>query len=237
VADLHGHLGHLERLLACLDARYADYTLVLLGDYCDNGPDIAGLLDRLVELEAERGSRFVPIMGNHDLACLRALDDEGWYGRWARRYWNGTRAGTPHAYGASSGAGLARRMPAAHRRFLDGLPWFAETWRYIFVHAGMVRGPLAPQLASLEAGILPAERFYTPPPLRDKRLSREGDADWEKVVVSGHIKGRRLGGERHVGPKRICLAGEVDETGRLHAVVLPERRFLRTDRVGVPVTM
>ncbi len=237
VADLHGHLGHLERLLVSLDERYADYTLVLLGDYCDNGPDIAGLLERLVALQAERGGRFVPIMGNHDLACLRALDDEGWYGRWATRYWNGTRAGTPHAYGASSSAALARSMPAAHRRFLEGLPWFAETWRYLFVHAGMEFGPLASQLASLEARILPTERFHTPPPLRDKRLSKVGDPDWEKVVVSAHIKGRKLGGERYVGPKRICLAGEVDETGRLHAVVLPERRFLRTDRVGAPVTM
>ena len=227
VADLHGHRERLEELLERLDAEFEDYLLVTLGDYCDNGPAIPGLLDRLVVLKAERGARFQPILGNHDLACLRALDDEKWYERWADRYWNGKAAGTPAAYGAGSGKELLRKMPAAHRRFLEGLPWFVESGRYLFVHSGTEEGSLMPQLTGLMAQMLPAERFHMPPPIRDKELARTFDERWERVVVSGHTKSHRLGGERFEGPNRICLAADVDEKGPLHAVVLPERRFLR----------
>jgi ADP-ribosylglycohydrolase len=225
VADLHGHVGHLEALLRRLDGELADYTLVTLGDYCDNGPDVPGLLDRLIALSEARGADFVPILGNHDLACLRAMDDEAWYKRWASRYWNPGGA-TPAAYGASSGAELRRRMPGRHQRFLEGLPWFARTERYLFVHAGMQEGPLAPQLQPLAAQILPEERLHLPPAIREKGLAKVADPRWEQVVVSAHTKGWALGGPRFVGPNRICLAGEVDETGKLHAVVLPERRYL-----------
>ena len=89
VADLHGHPAALDALIAWCDAHLGpEYRLATLGDYCDNGPDVPGLLDRLVRLSDERGDRFVPILGNHDLACLRAMADEGWYEQWSRLYWN-----------------------------------------------------------------------------------------------------------------------------------------------------
>ena len=85
VADLHGHLGHFEALLAFLDRELgADYRLCTLGDYVDNGREIPALLDRLIALQQTRGERFVPIIGNHDLALLRAL---GWPGSLANPLW------------------------------------------------------------------------------------------------------------------------------------------------------
>jgi len=41
-----------------------------LGDDVDNGPSIPALLDRLIALQGECPERFVPILGNHDLALL-----------------------------------------------------------------------------------------------------------------------------------------------------------------------
>ena len=49
-----------------------DDTLVTLGDYVDRGPDSRGVIDRLIALE--RRCRLVPLLGNHDLMFLDALD-------------------------------------------------------------------------------------------------------------------------------------------------------------------
>jgi hypothetical protein len=209
----------------------------------DNGPRVPELLEALIALRAARGARFVPILGNHDLACLRALGwpgerpDDAWYGQWRRRYWD-AGGGTPELYARRAGArrapdgaaAFAALFPAAHREFLASLPWFHDTGELLFVHAGLAPGPLAPQLAALAARELPAEHLHLPPPLRDKDLSRRADEGWDRLVVSAHNK--HLGGPRFVGPNRICLSGEVDATGVLHAVVLPERTWLAVEPDG-----
>ena len=234
VADLHGHRAHFDALLAHLDATLGDaYRLCTLGDYVDNGPDVPGLLDRLIALKRERGDRFVPIMGNHDLALLRALGwasnapDAAWYGQWSGRYWD-PKGGTPAAYGARTLGEFAARFPTEHREFLRGLPWCHDTGSYLFVHAGAEPGDLTPQRAALAARTLPTEHLFLPRALRDKELSKAFDAGWDREVVSAHNK--RIGGPHFVAPKRICLSGEVDATGVLRAVVLPARRWLAVGR-------
>ncbi len=244
VADLHGHPEHLDRLLAALDASLGrDYRLVTLGDYVDNGPDIPSLLDRLIALRAERPERFVPILGNHDLACIRALGwplqqgpDRRWCEAWAARFWSD--AGTPAAYGARSAMQLSAHMPASHQAFLRSLPWYHDTGEYLFVHAGMQAGPLLPQRIRLTNHILPDEHTWMPPQLRDKALSGVSDPAWDRVVVSGHTKkpaqrNHLLSHAPHIlTDRRICLSGEVDVTGVLYAVELPSRRIWSVDRSG-----
>lgn len=236
VADLHGHLTLFEQLLAALDASLGpDYVLVTLGDYADNGPEVPALLERLVALRAERGERFVPIAGNHDLACARTLGwkgaapDEAWFTRCERNYWNGA-LGTGPAYGARSARELAERMPKAHQEFLQGLPWFLETEEFVFVHAGLRDEPIGPQLERLARQELPEDQTRSPELLRDKKLSVLSSTQWGKTVVSGHTKwpGERL--VRHpncphfADPWRITLSAESDAGGPLFAVALPERR-------------
>ncbi len=91
IGDLHGHPDLFERLLAWIDQKVPDARIVTLGDYVDNGPQIPALLDRLIALQEARPGRFWPILGNHDLALLRALGwphadpDPAWYARWASR--------------------------------------------------------------------------------------------------------------------------------------------------------
>ncbi len=237
VADLHGHPDHLRALIRRLDQIHGDrWNLVTLGDYVDNGPDIPGLLDLLIELRAERKDRFVPIIGNHDLACLRALGwpgtapDPVWYARWRSRYWN-LGLGTAAAYGAHSAEDLATSMPAHHQAFLRSLPWFFDTGAHLFVHAGMQTGPLGPQRDRLARKLLPDVHEWLPPAIRDKDLCGSSDPSWDRVVVSGHTRNpaRRSGLSSHaphvLTPNRICLSGEIDQTGRLFAVELPSRQI------------
>ncbi len=245
VADLHGRLDELEALLDDLNRRYGDdYRLCTLGDYVDNGPRIPALIDRLIKLRREHGDRFVPIMGNHDLACVRALGlagaepDELWWRRWSESHWN-EGGETPWIYAHERGLprpfsarAFAEILPPgdSHRAFLETLPWLHVTADYVFVHAGMHTGPLAPQVESLLARRLPTDRTWQPNQLRDKTLSTVSDSLWERTVVSAHNK--RIGGPWFVGPKRVCLSAEADATGVLHAVVLPEMRLLSVQRTG-----
>jgi len=241
VADLHGHRKHLDALLRHLDDKLGDsYQLVLLGDYVDNGPDIPGLLGRLLELQAERDGRFTPILGNHDLACLRVLGwpgktpDPTWYQNWKHYWgWSGPDGSTSLAYGAHSAAELAERMPASHVDFLRSLPWCFDTGRYFFVHCGLNKGPIAPQRDALETRALPAEHTYLPPAIRDKVLAIVTDDSWDRVVVSGHTAkpGNKVSRHPHaphfMTAKRICLSAEIDSTGILYAIVLPRREVVR----------
>ena len=238
VADLHGHRSHLDALLAELDRVYLDgYRLMLLGDYVDNGPDTPGLLDRLIELEEERGpERFQAILGNHDLALLRTLGqpgttpDEPWFQHWRRRFGGRT---TQEAYGARSAAELSEKMPEAHVRFLEARPWFVDDGVHLFVHAGLEPGPLEPQLDALRAKTLPDGHLWTPQPLRNRQLGSVEDPSWSRVVVSAHVKNPAEAAPGHphathyLGEKRICLAGCVDDPKNqtLHAIALPERRL------------
>ena len=237
IGDLHGRLDLFERLLAWIDQEVPDARIVTLGDYVDNGPQIPALLDRLNALQEARPGRFCPILGNHDLALLRALGwphadpDPAWYARWASRYWN-PGLGTPQAYGARDAPSFARRFPETHRRFLAALPWYHDDGEHFCVHAGLEVGPIAPQRAALAARTLPAEPAFMPAPLRDKRLALQHDPTWERVVVSSHTHLR--GQPFFFAPRRVCVSATADHGGGLFAVLLPERRCWWTD--GGPVT-
>ncbi len=79
-----------------------------------------------------------------------------WARKWKRGHWS-FNGDTPSRYGAPAGdiAGLAARIPAGHRRFLRKLPWFFDSGRWLFVHAGMEVGPIAPQLEGLRERTTP----------------------------------------------------------------------------------
>ncbi|MBP6582243.1 MAG: serine/threonine protein phosphatase [Chromatiaceae bacterium] len=227
IGDLHGHLDLFERLLALIDAQFPQARIVTLGDYVDNGPQIPALLDRLIALQAARPERFLPILGNHDLALLRALGwpgdepDPAWYHRWGNRYWN-SGLGTPQAYGARDLASFARAFPTDHRRFLAELPWYYDDEEVFCVHAGLELGAIGPQRAALEKRHLPAEPTRMPAALRDKDRATRHDPAWERLVVSGHTHLPEQ--PVFAAARRLCISATADHGGGLLAVLLPERR-------------
>ncbi len=80
IGDIHGNLLALNDLLATLESflEPAD-ELVFLGDYIDNGPDVAGCIDRIVGLRANAPYRVVPLVGNHEQWMLRSRSDHTWH--------------------------------------------------------------------------------------------------------------------------------------------------------------
>ena len=237
IADIHGHLDLFEKLLSRVDADFPEARIVVLGDYVDNGPQIPQVIDRMIELRAERPDRFFPILGNHDLALLRSLGwpgdkaDGDWYDRWASRYWN-YGGSTPAAYGAHDLASFERKFPLAHFRFLASLPWYYDDGTYFCVHAGLHTGAIGPQREALRAKTLPAGKFHLPDAIRDKKtVAQANDPDWDRILVSSHVNLKSKAGI--VASKHLRISATSDHGEGLLGVMLPELRCWRAkgDRV------
>lgn len=138
IGDIHGEREKLAKLLRKIPS---DARLILLGDYVDRGPDIAGTLDDLIELKARKPDT-VFIRGNHDQMMLDAGDffdpdlesdlsyDQvtNWFG------WGGSE--TIHSYAGTKP--WFRRVPDAHWEFLEDTELEHREEGFAFVHAGFL---------------------------------------------------------------------------------------------------
>jgi len=74
VGDIHGNLAALDDLLRVLEPELgAEDEIVFLGDYVDDGPDVAGCIDRILDLSDSK--RVTALMGNHEQWMLRSRAD------------------------------------------------------------------------------------------------------------------------------------------------------------------
>ena len=192
IGDLHGRVAWLDRLVAKLRQlpEWPNARLVFLGDLVDRCDSVRALVDRVLELLAEKpGSTCVT--GNHDMALVGAtgLDDRPPRPYWVRRYaaaydhLNTFRSYLGRVPDRSSDerwvndlAALNAAIPADHRRFLSGLPWVAEAEGHVFLHNGLsaeLDCPASVQLHCLHkkiwdrAAVSPrlgtnTDRFFTP---------------------------------------------------------------------------
>lgn len=153
IGDLHGRVEWLDRLVAKLERlpEWPAAKLVFVGDLVDRCPTVKQLVSRVVELIAAKpGSTCV--MGNHDLALVRAAGlggppSEYWVPHYGGNY---DHVPTFHSYldGHSPDylprdrwrdelARLREGMPTVHREFLANLPWAAEAEGHVFLHNGL----------------------------------------------------------------------------------------------------
>ena len=122
IADTHGHLDILQKLLVKIEDSYEEYDLVFMGDYCDNGPQIKELLEFLIEFTKKEN--VYAILGNHDLACIRSLGypqnkpDPVWFSRWRERYWD-FDGSTAFAYDAYNAQDLNKKYQRLIKIFIE----------------------------------------------------------------------------------------------------------------------
>src|SRR5687768_12897056 len=79
IGDIHGCAEALRAVVAAIDPQPTD-TLVSLGDYIDRGPDSRGVIEQMLALE--KRCRVVPLLGNHELMLLDALQNPYSVGPW-----------------------------------------------------------------------------------------------------------------------------------------------------------
>jgi serine/threonine protein phosphatase 1 len=151
VGDVHGRSDLLRRMVERVlrdAAGTVDPVLVMLGDYVDRGPDSAGVLSFLRDLQAtETRAEIVVLGGNHEAMMLDALREPVARGRTWLRY-GGLE--TLESYGITgvrpdAGPGDLRGMAAALRAampegleaWLGALPLGWRSGNVACVHAGL----------------------------------------------------------------------------------------------------
>ena len=88
IGDIHGYSAQLDRALGLIAADGgAEAPVVFLGDYTDRGPDSRGVLQRLIDGQAD-GRDWTCLKGNHD-----------------RMFWRFVERGEPHDAHIKSGKG------------------------------------------------------------------------------------------------------------------------------------
>jgi serine/threonine protein phosphatase 1 len=122
IGDIHGCSEALRALIAAIDPQPAD-TIVTLGDYIDRGPDSRGVIDAILELE--KRCRVVPLLGNHELMLLDALQNPFALGPWRDCGGDATLA---------SYSGLPK-VPDSHLDFIRRCRRYHETDSHFFIHA------------------------------------------------------------------------------------------------------
>ena len=248
VGDIHGNLEALDDLLVTLTPELrSDDTLVFLGDYIDDGPDVAGCIQRIVELGERAPCRVVGLMGNHEQWMLRSREDH------RRHSWLLTMAGlrTVASYSTEVASLLGEEieqggsrvvlgvlrlpydrffdvLPRAHLDFFLGLRPFYQSPDVVCVHGGVegTDGPI---------GDYPADALiWGPPGFPD---SYQGDG----IVAYGHHNNAVLDEDGWPRPRVTrdrAFGVDTIRHGVLTAMQFPEirvfqsRRFVVDDQMG-----
>ena len=123
IGDIHGCSAALRALVKAIPPT-ADDTLVLLGDYVDRGPDSRGVIDSILELEKQ--CHVVPLLGNHELMLLDALQNPRMIGPWLECGGDTT---------VRSYDGRLSNIPPEHLDFIRRCRRYFEVPMHFFVHA------------------------------------------------------------------------------------------------------
>lgn len=249
VGDIHGNLPELHRALRLIDADGgAQARVVFLGDYVDRGVDSAGVLQCLIDGQAQ-GRDWICLKGNHDRMLERFLDSGEIHDAMIRsgKSWLHPALGGPTTLASYLGAthpalaaladmpepdtppdsildalhqAACAAVPAAHRDFLAALPLWHGEEDLIFVHAGIRPG--------LPMGFQTEEDLIW---IRDPFLS--DPRDHGALIVHGHtVQDRPV----HCG-NRINLDGGAGYGRLLIPAVFTGRRCdILTERGRWPLT-
>jgi Calcineurin-like phosphoesterase len=123
IGDIHGCSEALRALMDAIHAA-AEETLVLLGDYVDRGPDSRGVMELVLDLE--KRCHVVPLLGNHELMLLDAVQNPRVLGPWLECGGDTTLA----SYG-----GRISNVPPEHVEFIRRCKRYYEIPTHFFVHA------------------------------------------------------------------------------------------------------
>lgn len=233
VGDIHGRLDLLTALHRNIrrDREQRPHegkdVVVYVGDYVDRGPDSRGVIEHLLG-DPLPGFEAVHLMGNHDEAMLRFLEDAAVGPEWASFGGDATLLSygvrrSPNMIGMRRYEEMRRQLvanlPPSHLSFLKGLQLSYTAGDYLFVHAGIRPGvPLERQR--------PDDLMW----IRETFLSSREDHG--KVVVHGHTPT----GAPQVRANRIGIDTGAFASGILTCLVLEgqERRFLSSGAADWP---
>lgn len=120
-------------------ARYDE--VYFLGDYIDRGPDSRGVIDFIRSLQKDEYT-IIPLKGNHEDFAVELYDAEmkssgSWFKMFAgkkRKSWDliGGKE-TLESFGTTH----LKDIPPDYIEWMRGLQYFAQTEKFVLVHAGL----------------------------------------------------------------------------------------------------
>lgn len=224
IGDVHGRDDLLDVLLKNITTDAAGLSsakrplLIFLGDLVDRGDSSAGVVERVLKTEAEGAFEVVCLIGNHEEALLRFIQNPLSVNGWLKHGGVETLAsyGHPNAspnMGANAlevmGKAFLASLPPTHLSLFLNLQRYLVVGDYLFVHAGVKPGvPLAEQHDR--------DLFWI------RRPFLEHAAPSEHIVVHGHTPAE--------GPE--LLTGRIGiDTGAYASGVLTAIRLIDNERV------
>jgi serine/threonine protein phosphatase 1 len=206
IGDIHGCAAPLAALLTAIKPAEQD-TLVFLGDYVDRGPDSRGVIEQVLTLEKQ--CRIVPLLGNHEIMFLDALEKGAEGAAWLQYGGRETLA----SYNWD-----IRNFPAPHFDFIRGLKRYYETATHFFVHANYIADiPLAEQP---DYALFWEHLFESPP----------APHECGKTAIVGHTA-QRSGEIRDLGHV-VCIDTYCHGGGWLTALDVDTGEIWQADRQG-----
>ncbi|WP_206741795.1 metallophosphoesterase family protein [Hyphomonas johnsonii] len=197
IGDIHGRCDLLDRLMVEIEADAASLpagtkaTIVFLGDYIDRGLQSKDVIEMFLG-DRLAGFNTIYLMGNHEEALLKFLDDASFGSQWARYggaetlYSYGFQApnsrSTLGSHDAMANAKQAWeelwnefrvRLPEPHLDFYRSLRPYHVAGDYLFVHAG-----LRPERSLREQSV--RDMLW----IRDEFL--DDDRQFSHLIVHGH---------------------------------------------------
>lgn len=240
IADVHGRLDLLDRLLDTIESDAADRNaaakIVFTGDYVDRGMDSFGVVERLIAGPRRATDTFVCLRGNHDDLFAKAVARSHHLPEWVwLLFWH-----TIASYGVDRDAlhrndGSLRR----HAAFLSALPLTHDDGTHLFVHAG-IRPGVPIELQAEEDLLWIREAFLEHTGPLPRRIVHGHTIMGDSPVVTGNRISLDTGAYR----SGILTAAVIDgtELSFLQAVGEPDRgaivreALLRASVAGVPVS-
>jgi serine/threonine protein phosphatase 1 len=167
IGDIHGSLTKLRVLIGRCEAHAASRPMifVFLGDYIDRGPNAAGVVDLVIQLQFKLREHCIALMGNHEAMALDVIDGKSPAEVWLPQ--GGLQ--TLRSYGVAR----PRELPREHVDWLRGLRLTYDDGRRFYVHAGV--DPCRP---------LDAQDHEDLVWMREPFLSYDGD--YGRLIVHGH---------------------------------------------------
>ncbi|HJW27778.1 MAG TPA: metallophosphoesterase family protein [Saprospiraceae bacterium] len=128
VGDIHGCSRTFRKLvLEEINLQRTD-ELYCLGDYVDRGPDSKGVIDFILDLQAD-GYSVKTLRGNHDQMMMESGQDNEHFLHWAR---NGGLQ-TLDSFGIQNYS----QLESKYKTFFYETAYYYEVGKYILVHAGL----------------------------------------------------------------------------------------------------
>ena len=127
ISDIHGCFKPFYEMVVNGIKLTKSDQLILLGDYIDRGEQSKEVVDFIIDL-IKKGFNVTPLAGNHELMLLDSWNDPEALYQW---YMN-SGATTLFSLGIQDIAEIDKQ----YIDFFNGLEFYLEAGKFIFVHAG-----------------------------------------------------------------------------------------------------